>query len=91
MKQPLTTDVLEQKPGRSMYTIRDMLKKGELPGWELRVPERLRKAAGKKVCECWYVDEVRFQDYQRKAMAETMSRHIGRSASDLDFHISARS
>jgi hypothetical protein len=87
-KQPLTTKGLKKKLGLSMYTIRDMLKKGELPGWKLQVPAHLREAAGKKVCERWYVDEDRLDDYRRKAMEKALRRRFGISASELDFHIS---
>jgi hypothetical protein len=86
-KQPLTTEVLKRELNLSTYTIRDMLKKGELPGWKLQIPSHHRKVAGKKVCERWYVDEDRFEDYRRKAMEKAMRRRFGISASDVDFHV----
>ena len=87
-KKPLTTDDLKRILKRSHYTIREMLKSGELPGWRLAIPDHLRKAAGKKVCKRWYVDQERLNDYRRKAMEESMRRRFGSNASDGDSHIS---
>jgi hypothetical protein len=88
IKQPLTTKMLMKRLGRSDYTVRDMLKKGELPGWKLQIPGHLRKAAGKRVCERWYVDEDRLADYLAKEMNKAMRQRLGISASDPDFHVS---
>jgi hypothetical protein len=87
-KKPLTTEDLERILKKSQYTIREMLKSGELPGWRLKIPEHLQKAAGKKVCERWYVDRERLKDYRRKVMEESMRRRFGINASDWDSHIS---
>lgn len=87
-KKPLTTKTLKKKLGRSEDTIRDMLKNGDLPGWRLQIPDHLRRAAGKKVCERWYVDEERFEDYRRRALEESMRRRFGIPASDPDFRVS---
>lgn len=87
-KKPLTTKDLERILKKSRYTIREMLKSGELPGWRLNIPKRLRTLAGKKVCERWYVDQERLNDYRRKAMEAALHRRFGINASDWDSHIS---
>jgi len=87
-KQPLTTSDLAKKLKLSQYTIREMLKAGELPGWHLKIPEHLKSVAGKKVCERWYVDKSRLADYRRAAVEASLRLRFGCNATQSAPHTS---
>ena len=85
---PLTVADVAKRLKRSEYTVREMLKSGELAGWKIRVPGGLRDTIGKRVANRWFVDAAKVSDYIARQLETSLGRRFNVDAQNS--HINAQ-